>query len=123
MHIRRLREKMNKSERTKYVHTKWGVGYSISKGLGKRIKSMRFYLFLLIFLAGIIPAFIIKRDDNPLHRRKTRQPKDDGAETAVQLWRIELGAEASLQMVLANSEGLQSIQLDFRDVQRASSFN
>ena len=78
------------------------------KGLGKRIKSMRFYLFLLIFLAGIIPAFIIKETTIRSIEGKLVSQKTMELRQRCSLLANQLGAEASLQMVLANSEGLQN---------------
>ena len=78
------------------------------KGLGKRIKSMRFYLFLLIFLAGIIPAFIIKETTIRSIEGKLVSQKTMELRQRCSILADQLGAEASLQMVLANSEGLQN---------------
>ena len=78
------------------------------KGLGKRLKSMRFYLFLLIFLIGIIPAFVIKETtihsiEGKLVNQRTMELKQRCSILADQL-----GTDPSLQMVLDNSESLKS---------------
>lgn len=69
---------------------------------------MRFYLFLLIFLAGIIPAFIIKETTIRSIEGKLVSQKTMELRQRCSILADQLGAEASLQMVLANSEGLQN---------------
>ena len=59
VHIRRLREKIEtnpEASLSMYTSGEWVIILRI-KGLGKRLKSMRFYLFLLIFLIGIFRIY------------------------------------------------------------------
>ncbi len=85
----------------------WVIILRIKK-LGNRMKSMRFYLFLLLVVIGILPAFIIKETamcslEGRLVSQRTAELKQRSSILAEQL-----GGDPSLQMALDNSETLSN---------------
>ena len=65
VHIRRLREKIEKNpSEPKYVHTKWGVGYYSrlkNKEKWKFLRSLRFRITVILVIIGIVPCVILEK--------------------------------------------------------------